>query len=328
MVDARKQAEVIVVIPVFNDWDCLDVLLQRLDLVLQEHHILVELLVIDDGSTVPLPRHFPSDSLKAILQVDILHLRRNVGHQRAIAVGLAFVHANRPCEAILVMDADGEDRPSDVPVLLQRFHEEGGRKIVFAERTKRSESGVFKLFYALYRVLHRVLTGFGVRVGNFSVIPFTSLISLVVVSDLWNHYAAAVFKARLAYATVPTARGSRLSGYSTMNFIPLVVHGLSALSVYGDIIGVRLLVAGIALIALVCAGLFGALVIRFATNLAIPGWATYTSGILLMLLVQVVMMCLILIFTILNSRPNLTFIPMRDYQYFVKSVTRALPHAQ
>ena len=326
MVDVTgKQAQVMTIIPVFNDWQSLNLLLQDLDLVLQEHHIPAKVLVIDDGSTVAFPSRVPHNPPRAISEVEILHLRRNLGHQRAIAIGLAFVHASRPCDAVLVMDADGEDKPSDVPLLVRTFQQEDGRKIIFAERTKRSETWVFKLFYHLYRILHRILTGLSVRVGNFSVIPFDSLSSLVGVSELWNHYAAAVFKAKLPHGKVPTTRGSRLCGDPTMNFVALAVHGLSALSVYGDVIGVRLLVAAIALVLLVATGLFLTLIIRFATNLAIPGWATYTSGILLLLLFQVVVMSLLLIFTILNSRANLTFLPIRDYQYFVKSVTRTFP---
>ena len=79
--------------------------------------------------------------LRAIGRVEVLHLRRNLGHQRAIAIGLAFVEAERPrCRAVVLMDSDGEDAPEDVPRLVARCEQEGRRKIVFAERTKRSES--------------------------------------------------------------------------------------------------------------------------------------------------------------------------------------------
>ena len=45
----------------------------------------------------------------------VLRLRRNVGHQRAIALGLTYLQVEAGCEAVIVMDADGEDRPADVP---------------------------------------------------------------------------------------------------------------------------------------------------------------------------------------------------------------------
>src|SRR5204862_1949020 len=120
----------------------------------------------------------------------------------------------------------------------------------------------------------------------FSIVPASQLQRLVVVSELWNHYAAAVFKARIPRSSIPTQRGERLSGKSRMNFVALVVHGLSALSVHSEIIGVRLLV-----VALVVVGLMGALLgavvgVRLFTSLAIPGWATAAGGLLLVLLAQ------------------------------------------
>lgn len=313
--------ELIILLPVFNDWDSLSLLLPRLDAALTQSNLSVQTLVIDDGSTVPVPVDRLGGPLTGISRLDVLHLRRNLGHQRAIAIGLAFVHATRRCRAAVIMDADGEDLPSDIPRLLTTLREEQWRKIIFAERTRRSEHRLFRFFYYLYRVLHRILTGLSVRVGHFSAIPSTSLASLVVVSELWNHYAAAVFRARLPYATIPTTRGTRLAGPPTMNFTGLVVHGLSALSVYGDVIGVRLLVAAVGLTLLVVSALLVVFVVRFATHLAIPGWATYAVGILLSLLLEIVAVCFLLIFTILASRSNLSFIPMRDYEYFVKGTT-------
>ena len=103
------------------------------------------------------------------------------------------------------------------------------------------------MFYAMFKLLHRVLTGKGVRVGNFSVMPRRRLSSLVVVAEIWNHYAAAVFRSRQPHCMIPTHRSRRLCGSSSMNFVSLVTHGLSAISVYSDVVGVRLLVMSVLL---------------------------------------------------------------------------------
>jgi len=249
-----------------------------------------------------------------------LRLRRNLGHQRALAIGLAYVEDKIPCQAVILMDSDGEDDPHDVPTLLKKYREELEQKIIFAERTKRSESWIFQLFYSLFKLLHYLLTSRQVRVGNFSVIPAVRLASLVVVSEIWNHYAAAVYKSRQPLALVPTQRGQRLEEKSKMNFTNLVIHGLSAISVYGDTIGVRLLVAtslfiGLALAGLVCVG-----AVRLLTDLAIPDWATFTAGTLLVILFQAIMFSFIFSFIILGDRQGSTFLPLRDYRYFVGSV--------
>ena len=316
---------IVVLIPIFNDWDSAHLLLLDLDRVLRSARLRAAVLLVDDSSTTPIPDSIQAP-LSGIHRLEILELRRNLGHQRAIAVALAFVHASRPCDVVAVMDGDGEDKPSDVLHLLEQFDRDQRAKIVFAERTRRSEGFVFKVFYGVYRCLHQVLTGFGVRVGNFSVLPYRALDTLVVVSELWNHYAAAVFKSRLPYSTIPTTRGLRLSGRSHMQFSSLVVHGLSALSVYGDLIGVRILMMTAALACTLAFGILLTIGIKFATNLAIPGWATYTIGILLLLIVQISVVAVLFVFTLLASRASISFIPLRDHALFVKRVRRVFPN--
>ena len=60
------------------------------------------------------------DSLRpAGLSGVIIRLRRNVGHQRAIAVGLGFVADElQDADRIVVMDSDGEDLPATIHALL------------------------------------------------------------------------------------------------------------------------------------------------------------------------------------------------------------------
>jgi hypothetical protein len=187
--------------------------------------------------------------------VQVLNLRRNLNHQRPIAVALCHVQDTMELDAVVVMDADGEDRPEDVPRLVQEFHRQRAQRIIFAERTRRSEGVVFGVFYALYRLIHRVLTGRAVRVGNLSIVPRSALVSLGAAPELWNHYAAAVFKLRLQTGTIQSSRGHRLAGTSRMNFVSLVIHGLSAISVFGEIVGTRLLAATGALILLCLSGM-------------------------------------------------------------------------
>jgi hypothetical protein len=220
------------------------------------------------------------------------------------------------------MDGDGEDDPADVPRLLEHVEEDGGDRIIFADRTRRSESLGFRAFYALYRMLHRLLTGQKVRVGNFSAIPRRRLSSLVVVAEIWNHYAAAVIRSRQPHRSIPTRRAARLCGRSTMSFVSLVTHGLSAISVYSDVVGVRLLVLSVFLAAVMLVGIVVATIVRLTTELAVPGWATTTVGLLLILLGQAVMAAFIFSFMILGSRHSSPFLPLRDYSFFVWSVRR------
>ncbi len=313
---------IVILLPVFNDWEALQILLERLDGVLFRERLEANVLVVNDGSSIPGGIPFRGGGLAAIRQVRLLRLRCNLGHQRAIAVGLAYVEANLPCRAVVVMDSDGEDDPRDVPRLLEECQAEQYQKIVFAQRSKRSESWVFCVFYAVYQLLHRLLTGQRVRVGNFSVIPRPRLASLVGVAELWNHYAAAVFKSRQPYCGIAACRGPRLAGRSRMNFVSLVIHGLSAISVHADVVGVRLLVASLTGILLAAAGLAAIVAIRLLTTLAIPGWATSAAGILAVVLLQLVLFSIVFCFMTLSNRQGTTVLPLRDHPYFVASVER------
>jgi hypothetical protein len=312
---------IVILLPVFNDWDALQMLLEELDGVLLSQGIEVDVLVVDDGSSIPGVPHHMGD-FGAIRQIRLLKLRRNLGHQRAIAVGLAYIEAKVPCRAVVVMDSDGEDDPRDVPRLLQQCQAEKYQKIVFAERSKRSESWAFRFFYAIYQLLHRLLTGQRVRVGNFSVIPRPRLASLVGVAEIWNHYAAAVFKSRQPCCGIAACRAPRLAGRSRMSFVSLVIHGLSAISVHADVVGVRLLIASLTGILLAAAGLAAIVAIRLLTTLAIPGWATSAAGILAVVLLQLVLFSVVFCFMTLSNRQGTTVLPLRDYPYFVASVER------
>jgi glycosyltransferase involved in cell wall biosynthesis len=324
---AAGSDRIVILIPLFNDWEAADLLLDDLDRAFAEDSRAVEVLLVDDGSTESMPAGFAQRRFTGLRALDVLQLRRNLGHQRAIAAGLVYVYENRPCRAVVVMDADGEDRPSDIEGLMERFHQEGERSVVFAARSKRLESFAFQILYHLYRLIHRVLTGDSVRVGNFSILPFESLAKLVVVPELWNHYAAAVIRSRIRFCSIPIARGRRVAGNSKMNFIGLLLHGLSAFFVYGDIVGARLLI-GIAL-ALILEIVLAAVGIgvRLAASPSRVSVAVYVAGLVGIILLQAIPIALILVFSVIGSRVNLGFLPIRDCPYFVDSVRRVFPSA-
>lgn len=317
-------ARITIAIPIFNDWDSARLLIQRLDEVCGARQLSAAVLLIDDGSTNERGSEGLAGPYRSLARVEILRLARNLGHQRAIAIGLTFIHRERPCEAVVVMDGDGEDRPEDVPRLVDELAAQGGRKIVFAQRIRRSEGLLFRVFYVLYRFAHRVLTGIAVRVGNFSAVPYASLASFVVVSEAWNHYAAAVFKARIPYTMLPIARGARLAGNSTMSFVNLVQHGLSAISVFADVVGVRLLIASIACIGGVLVALATLLVLRIA-DVPFDDENIFWTVVALVLCLQLGAAAFVCAFFALSSRNNLSFLPVRDYHYFVSRVQRVFP---
>jgi hypothetical protein len=315
----------IVVMPIYDDWQSLQRLLPELDQELARMPATAHLVLVDDGSPAVPFAELGRLELRAITELSVIRLRCNLGHQRAIATGLSHVEAALGGDFVVVMDGDGEDRPTDVPRLLEAAVSNAGERIVFAERVRRSEGAIFFVLYALFKAVHLLLTGVHVRVGNFSVIPRRLVSRLVASSDLWNHYAAAVFKSRLAYAMVPTTRGRRYAGRTHMNFVALAAHGLSAMATFADRIGVRLIVATLAAAGAVVAASLAAVLLDAADVITIPEWGPLLLGLLVIMLFQGFAVSLTFVIIMLASRQGTTFLPFRDYAACVLEVVRIDP---
>jgi len=310
---------VLVLAPIFDDWESATRLLWDLDRVAAGIGS-VEVVLVDDGSSEPQPSDFASGAFFHLSGVKIIHLARNLGHQRALAVGLVWAAQNSEAAYIVVMDGDGEDRPEDALLLISEAQRHGAQKVVFAARAKRLESAWFQVGYRIYRWVHYLLTGVKVRVGNFSVVPAQCLQRLVVTSEIWNHYAASIYRTRIPHVSIPISRGSRYAGRSKMNLVSLVLHGLAAISVFIDVLGARLLVllAGIGVSTFL--GISAIVAIRLFSRLAIPGWATTAAGLLSVVLLQTITLMLMFVFVILATRSAATFMPTRDCPQYIREV--------
>jgi glycosyltransferase involved in cell wall biosynthesis len=315
------------VIPVFNDWTSFRLLLQELEKVAAALPFQIFVSAIDDGSNDdPLVSLSDLPAFAHLLGAEIVHLSVNLGHQRAIAVGLCVAAHDHDCDAVLIMDADGEDPPQAIQTLTANI----GNRTDFcfvAQRAKRIETASFKLFYVLYKAFFKLVTGKSISFGNFSILSSSYVDRLVMVSDLWNNLPAAVLRSRLPITPVPIHRGRRYAGKSKMNFTSLVIHGLSGISVYADTIFVRLLMLSGILIFLsaICVIVLFALRI-FVPAHATPGWATTITFGLAIIILQVLFTALSSILTLLNNRVQRLIVPKIDYAIYVSTRRRLFGH--
>jgi glycosyltransferase involved in cell wall biosynthesis len=314
----RQCESVLLVIPVLDDWQSVDTLCRSLNSVFQSHlEYEPRILLIDDGSSTRAILS-SAENCSAIRSIQVLHLKRNVGHQRAIAIGLAYVQEHLKAQFVVVMDGDGEDRPDHVPELLKALAASRG-SVVFAERRKRFATLGFRISYVAYRVLHRILTGRSIRYGNFSVMHYSALSRLTIMSELWTHYAAAVVISRLPFTTIQLDRGNRYAGTTRMNMDSLVLHGLAAIALYPSVI-IRVLAGSmfVGLLAIVVA--VTVTIIRLTTDYAIAGWTSSMLWIAVTLFSMTTLLSLVFVFTNLALRSLATYIPKRDYPHFVDNV--------
>jgi glycosyltransferase involved in cell wall biosynthesis len=302
-----SQEKTILLIPVYNDWESLKILITNLAPLLKTSSTQYELVIADDGSLVKggvfaLPN----------LPIQILKLHRNLGHQKAIAIGLAYIHHHMPCDNVIILDGDGEDRPEDASALLAASAQHP-RRIIFAHRSLRVEPYLFRLFYFFYKILFRLLTGKKIAYGNFMVLPKSFLDTLVYHNEIWNHLSAAVIKGGFPFTSIQTTRGKRYAGKSNMSFTDLLLHGFGAISVFIEQMASRLLIFSVAFMFISIVAICIILGIRWFTDMAIPGWASTVVLSMLVVLLQSILISLFTLFLFLSSQTNRKLIPALHY---------------
>jgi hypothetical protein len=295
-------------IPVYNDWQSFHLLVDRIDHLVSSWDAEISIFVVDDCSIGELPNGSDFGELPGINRLELLSLSANLGHQRAIAVGLCELELREDFDGVVVMDSDGEDRPEEIAGLIERFLEHKNA-IIVGQRIKRSESLTFRFFYYVYKLAFRLLTGEVIDFGNFCVIPSAVLHRLTHMAEVWNHLAAAAIRSRLEICRVPTQRGQRYSGGSSMNLESLIVHGLSAISVFTDVLFARLLLISVLISLLDACFACAVILVRFFTNLALPGWATSAVGLSAAILLQNLTFSAIAAFLMLATRSSFASMP-------------------
>lgn len=310
--------DIAVVIPVYNDWMSFEVLIEKLGEIALQGNLRIKVIAVDDGSVDGSHPTFRK-TLNGIGSIEIVHLIRNLGHQRAIAVGLAVLKAKDLNIPVVVMDCDGEDNPADLLRLLAE-HDKNPGYIIFAHRARRSENIIFRVFYTLFKLFFRIFTGKSISFGNYSLIPASALKRVVYLQEIWNHFAAGIMHSGLQWKTIPTTRSHRYFGKSHMNMISLVLHGLSAISVYIEIVYVRLLFFSLALMTFDVMGFILLAYVRLWTDLAIPGWATNVGIGLVVIMVQAILFLATLSFVVLSYRSSKMFIPAVDFQDYLMNI--------
>lgn len=274
-----QSTDFIIITPLFEDLEASGRLFRE---IAKEFGRDVHVVAIDDGSvTQPLDAAAIS---QAGLSGVVIKLKRNVGHQRAIAVGINYVAENYPDRRVVIMDSDGEDRPQSIKDLMLRLNARDV-DVVVAYRRSRVETLRFQAFYIVYKCLFKVLTGRSISFGNFMALSPEAVKRLASMHELWIHVAGCVLTSKLRIATCPIDRGPRYAGQSKMNFVGLALHGFKGVMVFAEDVLVRV---GIACTLVACLSVIGggtAVILKIIGH-ATPGWFSVALGILLLVFLQ------------------------------------------
>jgi polyisoprenyl-phosphate glycosyltransferase len=225
-------------------------------------------------------------TLRDLEDVALVETPFNLGHQRAIVYGLRkSLGLFSDDDIVITLDSDGEDRPEDIPRLLEPLREDLSdlHRIAVARRTGRKTTLLFKLFYVAFRALFRILTSTSVRSGNFAVYRGWLARRMLIHPNFDYSYSSALISMHVPITFIPCERGSRYAGSSRMNYPNLLLHGLRMLMPFADRIAIRALILFSVTFGLGVGLSVFVLAIKLFTDQAIPGWATSTLlGILIL----------------------------------------------
>ena len=226
----------IILIPLFNDWKSVSRLLNEIDLEVKNWDVDVSIVIVNDASTEK--RSGLEFNFKKIKAVKILNMKKNTVHQRCIATGLKYICKNEDFERVIIMDADGEDRPEELNAFFEKAKEHINMTIT-GNRFKRSEGIIFKILYEVHKLLTLIFTGKLIKFGNFSCLPKNHAEQLIQKPYLWNSYSSSVVKAIKDRTFIPSIRGLRYVLPSKMNFTALIFHSLAIISVFRSLVIMR-----------------------------------------------------------------------------------------
>ena len=225
-----------ILIPLYNDWKSVSKLLNEIDSQTNNWDAEVSIIIVNDASTEK--KSGLESIFKKIKSVKILNMKKNQVHQRCIATGLKYICENEDFDRIIIMDADGEDRPEELNDFFKKAKENPNMTIT-GNRFKRSEGFVFKVLYEAHKLLTLIFTGKLIKFGNFSCLPKNHVQQLVQKPYLWNSYSSSVVRTIDERTFIPSTRGTRYVLPSKMNIFALIFHSLSIISVFRNAVIIR-----------------------------------------------------------------------------------------
>ena len=218
----------LILIPVYNDWKSLNKLLIKINNVFS-NLIPTKILIVDDCSNIRMIIN--KKKLNNIKKIEIMRLKKNVGSQKAIAIGLKYIHKKkRDFNYVTVMDGDGEDNPEEIIKMfnLAKKHKDA---VVVSCRKDRNENFLIKSLYKIHLIITFFLTFHWMNFGNFSVFFYKNLESLFLNNNIYHAYSAAVKKNTIIKRTYAT-RLKRFYGESKVNLFFLLAHSIRIMGVF------------------------------------------------------------------------------------------------
>jgi polyisoprenyl-phosphate glycosyltransferase len=223
-------------VPTFNDWMSLNLLIQNLNKELKKNKNNAEVIVVNDCSTQKMKLSLKN--LNNISSIKIINLKKNVGSQKAIFIGLNYIKEKNYKTILSILDSDGEDDPTKVNKII-KIAEKKGNSIVVANRAKRNENTYLLMLNKIRLFWTYILTGKYMNFGNFSAFHTKNLKKMLSNNNLWFAYSSGILKNFKKLTYVNINKKKRYYGKSKVNFKFLLEHSFKIICVFKEEIFLR-----------------------------------------------------------------------------------------
>ncbi|HRK72703.1 MAG TPA: glycosyltransferase family 2 protein [Rhodothermales bacterium] len=214
---AKMCPQISVVSPVYNAEKIVAKLVTELEGVLQEMAVSYEIVLVDDRS--PDRAWQEMKRLAGECQyVRCIRLSRNFGQHPAIMAGLKAAKG----EWVVVMDCDLQDRPAEIPRLLQKAKE--GFQVVQAKRQNRSDSWLKKASSYMFSKVYGFFTDtrYDHEIANFGIYHRKVIESVLMLGDSIKFFPLFVNWVGYEKTTIAVEHGGRAEGKSAYSFGKLI----------------------------------------------------------------------------------------------------------
>ena len=221
--------KIIILIPVFNDWDSLKRVMEEINENVKEFKdINFECLVINDASTIDRPKLIKPNHISTF---KIINMKMNKGHARCNAFGIRYVFQNNEFDNLILMDGDGEDRPMEIKNLVNTIVTNPNISVV-AKRVQRSEGPIFQFLYKMHKLITFLFTGKKINFGNYSILTKKDVEKIYSEASLWSSFSGTIKKNIKKLNEINSFRGLRYFGPSQMSLFKLLIHSFSIIAVF------------------------------------------------------------------------------------------------
>ncbi len=203
-----------VVIAAYNEAEALPAMHARLCRVLDGMGLPAQVVYVDDGSRDATWRVL-CELASNDARVQLLRLSRNFGKELALTAGLDRADG----EAVVVLDADGQDPPELLPDFVAKWRE--GFDVVYGKRSSRAGESWLKRFTAsaFYRLINRLSqTSIPADTGDFRLMSRRVVLALRDLRERQRFMKGLFAWVGYPQVAIEYQREARIAGRSKFNY--------------------------------------------------------------------------------------------------------------